>query len=139
MNILRQGDPLAPILFILMTTALSESINAAAETGLLRCFRRQGLPSPITHTLFVDDTLIVGEATSTKMQEYVSILNTHLLACGQRIFIFLGDWLSYCMCVWLTYMNQISNGKGTHSRHAPWLLDKPLLFHPLPLLYRVGF
>ena len=58
---LRQGDPLSPLLFILVMEALSKLINKACDMGLLQGFHVGNSHSPgflVSYLLFADDTLI---------------------------------------------------------------------------------
>ena len=58
---LRQGDPLSPLLFILVMETLSKLVIKAGEEGLLNGFRISNPHSEgllISHLLFADDTLV---------------------------------------------------------------------------------
>jgi len=54
---LRQGDPLSPLLFVIVMEALGKMISAAVSRGLLSGFS-VGTRVAISHLLFDDDTLI---------------------------------------------------------------------------------
>jgi len=60
---IRQGDPLSPFLFIIMTEGLSRSIHAALENNLLTGFPLHDISPPLSHSQFVDDTLLLGSPT----------------------------------------------------------------------------
>ncbi|CAL5390518.1 unnamed protein product [Camellia sinensis] len=58
---LRQGDPLSPLLFILVMEALSRLLDKMVQEGLLEGFMVgpiTGTPISISHLLYVDDALI---------------------------------------------------------------------------------
>ncbi len=58
---LRQGDPLSPLLFLLIMEVLSQLLRRTEEAGLIHGFKAgkelvSGLS--ISHLLFVDDTIV---------------------------------------------------------------------------------
>ncbi|XP_022019330.1 uncharacterized protein LOC110919364 [Helianthus annuus] len=58
---MRQGDPLSPFLFLVVMEALSCMINNAKEAEVIR-----GIPTPcngsnISHLLYADDAIVMGE------------------------------------------------------------------------------
>ncbi|XP_050290109.1 uncharacterized protein LOC126728303 [Quercus robur] len=61
---LRQGDPLSPLLFVIVTNAFSKMLDKAVRDGLMFGFRvdptRNSLQ--VSHLLFVDDTLVFCDA-----------------------------------------------------------------------------
>ncbi len=60
---LRQGDPLSPYLFLIISQALSCLISKAKEKSLLKGIKLSRAYPIITNTLFADDTLLFGRAT----------------------------------------------------------------------------
>uniref|UniRef100_A0A2N9J5R7 Reverse transcriptase domain-containing protein n=1 Tax=Fagus sylvatica TaxID=28930 RepID=A0A2N9J5R7_FAGSY len=62
---IRQGDPLSPLLFVVLTEALSRMMSRAVEGGLLSGFQVGSLDNNVmhlSHLLFADDTLIFSDA-----------------------------------------------------------------------------
>ena len=62
---LRQGDPLSPLLFVLVMEALNRMISAAIHGGLLEGFTVGN--ASISYLLFVDDTLIFCNSMPTQL------------------------------------------------------------------------
>ncbi|XP_023916416.1 uncharacterized protein LOC112028013 [Quercus suber] len=62
---LRKGDPLSPLLFILVMEALGRMLDKAVHDGHMSGFcvgREEGISLAVSHLLFADDTLIFCSA-----------------------------------------------------------------------------
>jgi hypothetical protein len=79
---IRQGDPLSPFLFIIMAEGLSRSIHTVVANNLLTCLPLHGISPPISHSQFVDDTLLMGTPTIREANSLLSILQTFSDASG---------------------------------------------------------
>ena len=58
---LRQGDPISPLLFLLVMEVFTRMLLAAASAGLLSGFvvgRRNATTINVSHLLFADDTIV---------------------------------------------------------------------------------
>jgi hypothetical protein len=79
---IRQGDPLSPFLFIIMAEGLSRSIHAAIASNSLMGLPLHGISPPISHSQFVDDTLMMGSPTVKEAHSFLSILQSFSEASG---------------------------------------------------------
>jgi len=82
---IRQGDPLSPYLFILCAEVLSSMITQSQIAGNLTGLAIAKNDVPITHLLFVDDSLMFCRADEKDAEELNSILVSYQKAFGQKI------------------------------------------------------
>ncbi|XP_058082343.1 uncharacterized protein LOC131230434 [Magnolia sinica] len=85
---LRQGDPLSPLQFLIIGEALSKMLSTGQEKGILKGIIMPGIPNPITHIQFANDTPIFSEVAEV----YISNLRTAIFCfeavSGLRINLF---------------------------------------------------
>jgi hypothetical protein len=82
---IRQGDPLSPFLFIIMVEGLSHSIQDSIVDHTLVGLPLHGIDPPVSHSQFVDDTLMMGSPMVQEAQKILSILQTFCDASGMDI------------------------------------------------------
>ena len=82
---LRQGDPLSPYLFLLVSEGLNGLIQQAMTAGDLRGFSLCRNGPRISHLFFADDTLLFCRAELREVQTIQNILQKYELASGQKI------------------------------------------------------
>ena len=82
---LRQGDPLSPYLFLLVSKGLNSLIQQAVVAGDIRGFSLYCNGSQISHLFFVDDTLLFCRAEIREVQTSQNLLQKYELALGQKI------------------------------------------------------
>ncbi|GJX89986.1 RNA-directed DNA polymerase, eukaryota [Tanacetum coccineum] len=80
---LRQGDPLSPFLFILVMEALHVAVEDAINVGLYRGVQVRSLH--ISHLLFADDVLFLGEWSRSNIIGLVSLLQCFHDVSGLKI------------------------------------------------------
>ena len=81
---LRQGDPLSPLLFLVMMKVFSRMVKSMEVVGLLSGFRmdgRRGRGECVSHLLFTDDTILFCDAEV----EQVLHVRMLLLLCFQAV------------------------------------------------------
>jgi hypothetical protein len=85
---IRQGDPLSPMLFVIVMEAFSRLIDKATNASMLSGFSVGNLdraPMVVSHLLFADDTLIFCEVDPTHLFHLRSILIWFEATSGLRI------------------------------------------------------
>ena len=71
---LRQGDPLSPFLFTIVTDVLSRMMLRAEERSLLEGFSVGRNRTRVSHLQFVDDTIFFSSALMEELQTIKIIL-----------------------------------------------------------------
>lgn len=71
---MRQGDPISPLLFVIVMNVLSYMLNRAAEDGIFSFHPGCG-EIKLTHLAFADDLLIFLEGTKTFLAGVFSVLS----------------------------------------------------------------
>nr|XP_016486774.1 PREDICTED: uncharacterized protein LOC107807008 [Nicotiana tabacum] len=82
------GDPLSPMLFILVMDALSKMMDRAASEGFLRGFSAPiGVPSArrVSHLLFADDTLVFCDPDMDQLTYLKQVLQWFQIVSGLKI------------------------------------------------------
>ena len=99
---IHQGDPLSPLLFVIVMEALSRMIDKASGVGLLSGFsvgREASDPMRISHLLFADDTLIFCEASPNNLIDLRAILTSLKLLQGSVSTWGNLNWLKWVRCL----------------------------------------
>ncbi|GKE49611.1 RNA-directed DNA polymerase, eukaryota, partial [Tanacetum coccineum] len=98
---LKQGDPLAPFLFILIMESLHLSFSSAVEAGIFTGIGI-GYSLTISHLFYADDAVFIGEWSHNNLKGIMNILRcfsllsglsinikkSHLLGVGMAVYIF---------------------------------------------------
>ena len=82
---LRQGDPLSPYLFLLVTEGLHALFTKAEGDSALRGVSICAAGPKISHLLFADDSLVFCRATIAECVQIQSLLQLYEQASGQNI------------------------------------------------------
>lgn len=81
----RQGDPIAPSLFIIAEEVLSRSLTKAFQCGLIEWYASPRHCPNISHLLFADDTIIFCNGNLISIRNLLKILQDYERASGQSI------------------------------------------------------
>ncbi|GKA13692.1 RNA-directed DNA polymerase, eukaryota, partial [Tanacetum coccineum] len=81
---LKQGDPLAPFLFILIMESLHISVSKAVNEGIFKGLSIHD-SDPISHLFYADDAVFIGEWSEDNLVNIVRILDCFFLASGLKI------------------------------------------------------
>ncbi|GJZ24055.1 putative RNA-directed DNA polymerase, eukaryota, reverse transcriptase zinc-binding domain protein [Tanacetum coccineum] len=82
---LRQGDPLSPLLFIIVMEGLHMSLKEACHSGLLKGIKIGSSGITLSHMFYADDVVIVTYWNSIDMENIIRILHVFYLASGLKI------------------------------------------------------
>jgi len=79
---LRQGCPLSPFLYIIMVETLSIHLEKLRKQKEITGIGIERGTKEINHSLFVDDTLLIGGASSLMAKRFKKVLDAFLAASG---------------------------------------------------------
>ena len=82
---LRQGDPLAPFLFLVVAEGLAGLVRQTVKANLLSGFKIERKEVELCFLQFVDDTLFLCEDSFTNVVTLKAILKGFELASGLKI------------------------------------------------------
>ncbi|XP_043698530.1 uncharacterized protein LOC122649300 [Telopea speciosissima] len=82
---IRQGDPLSPAIFVLCSHALSSLLMVATSHGPIQGIKVRNRITPLTHLLFVDDSLVFYGVSLQEVQNIKACLDIYCDASGQQI------------------------------------------------------
>jgi hypothetical protein len=82
---LKQGDPLAPFLFLLVVEGLSGAIRSAEERNMFTGFKVGNTGLSVSHFQYADDTVFIGEASMENLWSLKAILRSFELASGLKV------------------------------------------------------
>ncbi|GKA44918.1 RNA-directed DNA polymerase, eukaryota, partial [Tanacetum coccineum] len=81
---LKQGDPLAPYLFILVMESLHLSFARTIEAGLFKGLNINNSVN-VSHLFYVDDAVFVGEWSDSNLSCIMNVLHCFFLTSGLKI------------------------------------------------------
>ena len=85
---LRQGDPLSPLLFLLVMEVLSKLFQKTKEAGLIWGFLTGSIGGSevrISHLLFADDTIVFCDAVPEQVLHIRKVLSCFKAVTGLRV------------------------------------------------------
>ena len=85
---LRQGDPLAPFLFLVVAEGLGGLMRQAVRNSLFKGFKFGLGGVEVSHVQYADDTLLIGELSEENILVMKSVLRWFELVSGLKINFF---------------------------------------------------
>jgi hypothetical protein len=82
---LKQGDPLAPFLFLLVAEGLGGLMKRAVGLNRFRGFQIRNNGSIVSHLQYADDTLCIGEPTLENLWALKAILRGFEMVSGLKV------------------------------------------------------
>ncbi|MFS7958360.1 putative RNA-directed DNA polymerase [Helianthus anomalus] len=82
---MRQGDPISPFLFIIVMEAFTSMIRRASRVGALRGIVLPNNGPVLTHLLYADDCVLMGEWARNNVKNVVLLLRCFYLCSGLKI------------------------------------------------------
>jgi hypothetical protein len=82
---LKQGDPLAPFLFLLVAEGLGGLMKRAVASNCFNGFRIGNSDMVVSHLQYADDTLFIGEATIDNLWTIKAILRGFEIISGLKV------------------------------------------------------
>uniref|UniRef100_A0A803P2D8 Reverse transcriptase domain-containing protein n=1 Tax=Cannabis sativa TaxID=3483 RepID=A0A803P2D8_CANSA len=82
---LRQGDPLSPSLFIMAAETLSRLILLKEQQRLIKGFKMGRRGISLSHLMFANDLVLLGQASLGEAKEFLDCLNTYCQCSGQSV------------------------------------------------------
>ena len=83
-----QGDPLSPLLFLLVMEVFTRMIDAASSAGLISGFKvgcSSTTTMSVSHLLFADDTIVFCENDCEQMVNLCCVLTGFQAVSGLRV------------------------------------------------------
>ncbi|XP_020239906.1 uncharacterized protein LOC109818791, partial [Cajanus cajan] len=109
---LRQGDPLAPFLYLIAAEGLSSLMSKAVQECVFTSYMVGGDAMPVSHLQYADDTILVGDATMSNGWAIKAILQLFELIAGLKVNFFKSQLLGVNVDqVWLQSLAQFLNCK----------------------------
>ncbi|WOL10733.1 hypothetical protein Cni_G19492 [Canna indica] len=82
---IRQGDPLSPFLFVILSEAFSGLLRNAQIAKRISGIKLSRRGPNITHLFFADDSMLFGKIKRSEIEELKNIFDTYEAASGKMI------------------------------------------------------
>lgn len=81
----RQGGSLSPFLFLIVMEGLSVTLKTAFNKGIFKGVQLPNNGPTISHLLYADDTLFIGEWSERNIKNLVRILRCFHISSGLKM------------------------------------------------------
>lgn len=84
---IRQGDPMAPFLFLIVAKGLSGLTRSAVQKNIFKDYKLSGddRELAVSHIQYADDTIMIGDMTRSNVWAIKCILRSFELVSGLRV------------------------------------------------------
>jgi hypothetical protein len=138
----RQGDPLSPLLFVLVADLLQSVINKARQQNLLQLPLTENCGQDFPIVQYADDTLLIMEACPKQLFFLKAVLNSYATSTGLRVNYNKSSMYPINVCP--EKMEILSRTFNCQTVSMPFTylglplgLLKPRIHHFLPLIQRI--
>jgi hypothetical protein len=115
---LKQGDPLAPFLFLLVAEGFSSLMRNAVDRNLFEGFDLGGGGLVVSHLQYADDTLCIGKPTVENLWAMKALLRGFEMVSGLKINFFKSSLIR--IIVESDFMNMACNFLNCSERSIPF-------------------
>ncbi|KAI3704850.1 hypothetical protein L1987_75079 [Smallanthus sonchifolius] len=82
---MRQGDPISPFLFLIVMEGFSSMVRKASRSGVLRGIMLPNNGPILTHLLYADDCVLLGEWSGINIKNMALLLCCFYIVSGMQI------------------------------------------------------
>lgn len=82
---IRQGDPIAPYLFVIASEVLSRGLSASFQAGRLKGYAGPRGVLQISHLLYADDTVVFLNASKRNIENFQQFIGQYESCSGQKV------------------------------------------------------
>lgn len=82
---IKQGDPISPFLYNLITETFSRGIKSLIASDYLTGFKMPRGVAQLSHLMYADDTAVFLSASKINLLRFLKVLKAYEMSSGQRV------------------------------------------------------